>query len=113
MLQIHPSTVRASGNQFAVELEFIGEGRDGDYDPTDGEDTPLYRFTTYRRSGRSWLEVDDGSYCTLIPATCQPAEARRAAAFLLIPIELGAGSSVKRLCERLSWTSLETIAQAA
>jgi len=40
-----------------VELEWIGEGYEGDYDPEDPEDVPLLRFTVYRREGDWWEQV--------------------------------------------------------
>lgn len=52
-----------------VVLEWIGEGFSGDYSPADPDDEPLLRYTVFRRENGVWEPVDDGSYCTLLPAT--------------------------------------------
>lgn len=57
-----------------VALEWIGEGFSGDYDPADPEDQPLLRFTVFRREDGVWQPVDNGSYCTLLPATISGAQ---------------------------------------
>ena len=50
-----------------VTLTHIGEGYDGDYDPSDPEDAPLYRVDI-TRDGVEY-ETDGGSWCTCIVAT--------------------------------------------
>ena len=54
-----------------VELEWIGEGWDGDYQEDDPEDDPLLRFTFYRKDAMAiagWDQIDDTSYCTQLIA---------------------------------------------
>ena len=46
------------------------EGISGDYDPDDPDDINLLRFDVYvKGSDGKWLEVEDASYCTNMPAT--------------------------------------------
>ena len=46
--------------------EHLGEGQEGDYDPTDPTDQPLLRFSIFWRENESaeWEELGDSSYCT-------------------------------------------------
>lgn len=103
--------IRLEGVNVALTLEYIGEGNDGDYNPEDADDTPLYRFSTERRAETGeWEDVNDGSYCTQIPANCAPSDAQAAARYLLNCIEVNGTS--KRFLEQLSWTSLQTVRDA-
>jgi hypothetical protein len=104
-----PPTIRAEGREYAVQLEFIGEGEDGDYDPLDPGDRPLYRFDVQKRQGRGWEDVPDTSYCTQIEADVGPVRAEAAARHLLGQIETHGAGSLKRLCERLSWTTIQDV----
>ena len=49
-----------------VEMEWIGEGMDGDYDPDDPKDVPLLRFSLWQRNGNEWDYVEDTSCCCLV-----------------------------------------------
>lgn len=103
-------TIERDGLRLA--LEYIGEGKDGSYDPDDPNDTPLLRFDVYRLEEGEWVDVENASYCTQIPATCTQQQAQEAAEYLFNQVAMG-GSSMKRLCEQLSWTSLDTVAGVA
>lgn len=98
-------TVRAEGHDRCVELEYIGEGRSGDFDETDPDDIPLLRFTVLDQveDTGEWLPVDDASYCTNLPATISLAKAEKAALILLGRVE--GVPHLKKLCEKLSWIS--------
>jgi hypothetical protein len=61
----YPSYVATKG-RLRVELTYIGEGYNGDYDPDDPEDAPLYRVDITRRGVD--YETDGGSWCTCIVA---------------------------------------------
>jgi hypothetical protein len=51
-----------------VEWCDIGEGLDGDYNPTNPKDVLLLRFYVSQRDiDGVWADVQDGSYCTLMP----------------------------------------------
>lgn len=53
---------------FAVEWEWIGEGRSGDYDEDDPSDAKMLRATLHVRDEDEpsmWEVLDEGSYCTL------------------------------------------------
>lgn len=42
-----------------VELECIGEGFDGEFDPSDPDDRPLYRFSVFMRQDDHELDGKD------------------------------------------------------
>lgn len=110
-----------------VELDNIGEGVDGDYDPTDEEDVPLMRFTLYRLCDdpnhegikdnfegtgyekNEWMAVKDGSYCTQLPVTSDNEILREAGQFLLDYVREGIRDYQfdKRLYESLSWITIK------
>lgn len=55
---------------YRVTWEWLGEGQCGDYNPNDPADTPLLRFSCWQQSvseDTDWIELDDSSYCTLMP----------------------------------------------
>ena len=56
-----------------VELEDIGEGLSGDYDPKDKDDVPLLRFTVLKGNE----PVEDASYCTQVPTNITIVEATK------------------------------------
>ena len=89
-----------------VELEWIGEGRDGDYDPDDSSDEMLLRFSVHRRLDDGTLEaVDDASYCTALQATSRDVMVAEAAKLVLSEVgdAVRQRASIKKACERLSW----------
>ena len=90
-----------------VTLEYIGEGYEGDYDPTDPDDSPLVRFSIDERElgTEYWEAVDDSSYCTTIPITTPREQLESVARSILAEVQepVLAGHSIKKLCERLSW----------
>lgn len=92
-----------------VELEYEGEGYNGEYDPEDPDDEPLLRFAVYRRKNAraKWAYMDDSSYCTCLPATISDNEAQRA--LQIIMQEVSGKDSIKRICERLSWLGMEDL----
>jgi hypothetical protein len=99
--------VRVRRHNVVVEIEHIGEGLNGDYNPNDPEDKRLLRFTVLVNE----VPVDDASYCTLIPA-----DAPKGLQFMVAKKILGAvyapiinGKSIKRLCEKLSWLREDVI----
>lgn len=84
-----------------MELEHIGEGYSGDYDPANPEDKKLLRFTVLKDG----VQVDDASYCTMILET-SPIEAQiRVCTEIMLWVysALKSGAPIKRICERLSW----------
>jgi hypothetical protein len=88
-----------------AELNNIGEGFSGDYDASDPDDMPLLRLEFSRIEDGKLAEVEDSSYCTQIDART-PTDVRQRILELVLE-EVGphirSGSSVKRLCENLSW----------
>lgn len=91
----------------AVELDHIGEGRSGDYDPGDPDDAQLVRFTVLRRVDGVLQPIEDGSYCTNLPTTITAAEAERASREILKAARVAdeAGGGHRRLLEEQSHLS--------
>lgn len=79
-----------------AEWESIGEGFSGDYNPDDPNDAPLLRFSVLLNGE----QIDDGSYCTLMPEGSDPAILLRGLELILDAAE---SSSPKRRLEELSW----------
>lgn len=126
-IEFEPLELQSEDGSVMVELAFVGEGFDGEYDPGDPEDSPLLRYTLYRRFSSSldsslfanlcdaddyedgdWAAVRDGSYCTHLEATSPRSLLESAAKFILSHAESGARglSREKRLYEKLSWITL-------
>ena len=94
-----------------VEWTELGEGIDGDYNPDDPEDVELLRFDVSRLVNGEWEAIDDASYCTQIPVSATPEQRAKGLQFIMNEVYEWAsqGYSIKKLCERLSWISLESI----
>lgn len=93
----------ARNENFIVELSWIGEGRDGDYDKEDPDDVPLLRMDVTRADGE---EMDRASYCTAIPASCGSERAQQLVGELLAAVNDGLASdslSGGRFVAGLSW----------
>ena len=82
-----------------VEYEYIGEGWNGEYNPDDELDQPLYRFTVY------YKDDDVESYCTAWPIGTSEATLRNEARNLLeeVFIPVVSGDSIRRICGAYSW----------
>lgn len=83
----------------------IGEGLDGYYNSEDPEDVALLRFDVLVWNGTDWEQVDDGSYCTMMPVDTDKDTLRLALVTLMNNVweAMSNGGSVKRVCEELSW----------
>ncbi len=105
-------------DRLAVELDFQGEGLDGDYDPNDPDDIPLLRFCVLGKTLEGeWVELDETSQCTELSADLPWLIRLRAAAHIFEQVEGGlalgssdelgseTGRKVRRLCESLCWLS--------
>lgn len=113
-----------------VDLDWEGEGIDGDYDGTDPDDVPLLRYGISRKftnecknenfsyltgedfHGREigeWLYVEDSSYCTQLPIDAPREQLIEAAQFILSYVEDGVRDlhREKRMYETLSWLCLQ------
>lgn len=99
-----PALVR---NDVKIEWVNLGEGYDGDYDKDNPEDVNLLRFDVSVFKDGEWHEVEDGSYCTQVPATTNKKLLEKILASFMNYIYddvVGFGKA-KRKCEMLSWTS--------
>jgi hypothetical protein len=101
-----PSIIR--GN-VRIDWVNLGEGYDGDYDPENPDDVNLLRFDVYRNNGIDWVEVEDGSYCTQVPAKSNHITLRRILSSFMDYIydDITSVGKAKRKCEQLSWTDLD------
>ena len=85
-----------------VNIKWIGEGHCGDYNPEAPNDEKLLRFYV----SKDGEDVDDASYCTTIPEDI--GETRMLVFARMIMDEVYdyaiCEMSIKRICERLSWT---------
>lgn len=88
-----------------VDLVNLYEGWCGDYDPDDPEDENLLRFDVYTRENGEWIEVNDSSYCTQVPANVSDEVAISVVKTIMGEVydSVNAGHPIKKLCERLSW----------
>jgi hypothetical protein len=97
---------------FRITLEHLGEGLDGDYDPTDPSDVQLLRFTAAQLVQGEWQVVEDGSACTALPTSITMQQGLAAAELIwatLHPLVV-AHASVKSAVGRLSWLDPATLA---
>ena len=110
-----PVIVTSEDNRVRVELDDIGEGLSGDYNPGDPNDVSLARFTILRYAkdshesaedeGWEWEPVDGVSFCTQIPTSTKPRELQRLAGLILQSVywDVKSGTSIKRKAGLLSW----------
>ena len=102
-----PSIIR---NGVKIDWVNLDEGYDGDYDPENPDDVNLLRFDVSKFDTRSneWTEVEDGSYCTQVPANANHATLRHILTSFMNEIydDVVNVGKAKRTCEMLSWTSL-------
>jgi len=93
-----------------VVWEWIGEGFHGDYNPDDSKDVPLLRFTCLKKTGfnnkdGAWEQMDDASYCTLMPIDSPKKYLKRGAEIILNAIK--EDKNYKKRLEELSWFCIE------
>tara|TARA_B100000929_G_scaffold214052_1_gene171014 strand:+ start:8673 stop:10298 length:1626 start_codon:yes stop_codon:yes gene_type:complete len=103
---------RHEGATFAVSVEWLGEGEEGDFQPLEPRDQPLLRFDAQKNIGivdTVWEDIDNGSYCTQVPAY-DPREILEAMPrYLVARLEAEGGNYPKRLMEKLSWVTQKDI----
>jgi hypothetical protein len=100
-----------------VELSWIGEGWNGDYQADDPNDEPLLRFDISAHkslnnpyaepdNGDGWEPILDASYCTQLLACDKPIAIKALRHIMdVVKPEVLRGYSIKKVCERLSWIS--------
>lgn len=90
-----------------AEFENIGEGCCGDYNPDDPDDVNLLRFYVSKLENGKWEGVEDASYCTQLPAQTSKIVLMMALRHIMEEVgdEVRSDSSIKKICERLSWLS--------
>jgi hypothetical protein len=110
--------------------EWIGEGWSGDWQHDDPNDEPLLRFTVYYLTlapiydttadyyeatvqvgyTSHWEELDDASYCTMMPYDTHSYALIKAANFILNEIDGAIDTrNYKRILEALSWMKPENL----
>jgi len=94
-----------------IEWVNLGEGFDGDYDPENPDDVNLLRFdvSVANPEAQQWDPIEDGSYCTHIPAHTHPDTLKRILTSFMDYIydDVVSSGKAKRKCEQLSWTDLD------
>ena len=86
---------------YKAEFIDIGEGYNGEYDPTDPNDVALLRFDVYELVDGEWETIDDTSYCTAMPVDTPDDVLDKALTHLLE--EMSNATSKKKCGETLSW----------
>jgi hypothetical protein len=90
-------------------LTYIGEGYEGDYDPTDRNDRPLYRCDL-TRDGVEY-ETDGGSWCTCIVANDPNADyddiVRKIAQYAYG--RKAQGHSLDHIAQSVSWFAIDNL----
>jgi hypothetical protein len=94
---------RHHGGDIKVEIEYLGEGFDGDWDPSDPGDMPLVRFRVFDQRREEGDEEYD-SYSTQIPAT-MPLVMMESFACALAEVLAHEDRGWKRLLQEWSWTT--------
>jgi len=99
-------------DKIRVEWDELGEGICGDYNSDDPEDIELLRFTVSRcMEDGTYEQINDASYCTQVPVSATNAQRKNLLKWLMSEVyeDASKGNSIKKLCERLSWISLDSI----
>jgi len=94
-----------------VEIQWIGEGTQGDYDPSDSDDCPLLHFTVLDLVEGEWVQVDNASYCTAMDARLPESAWEKAAEHILAHI--GDADHIKGICEKLLWMDGSAFVESA
>lgn len=94
-----------------VELEYIGEGFSGDYDPDDSDDCELVRFYCSKRHGGEFEDIPDTSYCTRVPTTTDRETLERMAEVIMAELEraVSGGGNPKKAMEYMSWITADEL----
>tara|TARA_Y100000310_G_C20578932_1_gene761966 strand:+ start:833 stop:1198 length:366 start_codon:yes stop_codon:yes gene_type:complete len=99
---------------FRVELESIGEGYNGDFDPSDPDDVELLRFSVDQREtlDDDWTGVENSSYCTELPVDIDDTIAEKALTHIInVAGDALREGTHKRLCGELSWISVNSLTE--
>lgn len=101
--------VSLENKELCVELQWIGEGRDGQYDHGDPDDEKRLRFSLLEKCPTGWDPVDAASYCTCLTTKLDLSVAVLIVAHILQECQKarGTGASLKGLCQRLSWVDAD------
>lgn len=91
---------------YRVEWVDLGEGLEGDFDPSESDDEHLLRFEfSQRNETGDFIPVDDASYCTAVSRSTPADQLKRLLEVIMghaFP-NLEAGLGIKKVCERMSW----------
>lgn len=97
-----------------VQIEWIGEGISGNYNPQDPEDAPILRFRVLERAPLvidteagdedGWTFIEGTSHCCGLDAEISDATKAMAASFIMS--EVKGKADLKGICERLAWLRL-------
>jgi hypothetical protein len=97
---------RIKGDGIMVELVWLEEGYEGDYDETDPNDEPLLRFTVFEddEDQNYGEQIQDGSYCTQLVAYADKKTLDKAIKLIhKTAVKTIKDGGFKRAMEELSW----------
>jgi hypothetical protein len=95
-----------------VSLEYIGEGFNGDYDPENETDKPLLRFYIDQKVDGEFEGLEDASYCTNISVDIDIKDAKKVLLYIAKTVYPHIQKGYwKKVCEKLSWISIEEVNQ--
>lgn len=99
-------------NNIMVELyDETNEGWNGDYNPNNPHDDLLLRFDISQLIDNQWESVDNASYCTQLTANLNKDYINKALHIIMREVRepINSGLSVKKICENISWISIEDL----
>jgi len=101
-------------NAIRVDWYNAGEGWNGDYHPEDPFDQNMLRYDVYASQDNIWDPMDDGSYCTRMPADTEPEILMQALEMLLKKYTEAYRKSepMRKLGTEMSWISPEWFKKA-
>lgn len=92
-----------------VQFYHSGEGYEDDFDPSNPDDRPLYRFSiAHKNQDDAWEWIDKATYCTEIPCEFEGEVVQSFARQLLDLVynPLSMGQDIRAICETASeWTA--------
>lgn len=112
MEQYHGTFDHLEKGTVSVEFSELGEGFFGEYNPRDCNDVELLRFYVQEFIDCEWYDVDDSSYCTQLPVETTDEQRKKALQIIMDEVyePVTQGKSIKKICEKLSWISLDWLA---
>lgn len=101
-------TIKFEFDEYAVEFTYIGEGLCEEYNEDDPDDIPLIRFYVLEKNkDGEWEDMEDGSYCTLLPTDTPVILLENFAGIINSRIE--DSYSPRKTLEELTWVTVNDL----